>query len=126
MDNNIIVLRLKTGQDIIASVVEMESQVIIRDPMFFDLSNQAPNGKRLLAMGFWLPVQIMDNNETVLNKTDILTVMKPNESFTEYYVDCVKQFHESDSSDSDEEDEETDMKQLANDLNEAKLHNRIH
>jgi hypothetical protein len=43
-----------------------------------------------LVMHHWLPVQLIDRNQTVIKKEDVLTTFIPNKEFSEYYESTIE------------------------------------
>ena len=87
MNDGVKILRLKTGEDIVATILQNESNFEVFDPMYVDLQmkGKVPG----LIMMQWLPVQIIATNHATINSEDVLTVLEPTESFCEYYVNLV-------------------------------------
>jgi len=94
--NNIKILRLQSGEDIIANYsIDEESGVVeLNRPMtlFF---KRLPTGKSVMIMGPWLPVELIQNNTASLYTQDILTVISPKESLINYYNDVANETEET-------------------------------
>jgi len=94
--NNIKILRLQSGEDIIANYsIDEESGVVeVNRPMtlFF---KRLPTGKSVMIMGPWLPVELIQNNTASLYTQDILTVISPKESLINYYNDVANETEET-------------------------------
>ena len=43
-------------------------------------------------MSFWLPVQVMELNEVVLWDDDVLAVIVPNTTFSDYYIKSIGKY----------------------------------
>ena len=84
--NNIKIIRLQSGEDIIAnySFDEEEGVVNVSRPMvlFF---KRLPTGKSVMMLGPWLPIELIKANSVKLYAQDILTVFSPKDSLVEYY-----------------------------------------
>jgi len=86
--NDIRIVRLKSGEDIIGSICTKDEFIEMAEPMTVDIvHNRGENG---LVMSHWLPVQLIKKNEIILNKNDILTTFEPNDEFCEYYSNTVR------------------------------------
>lgn len=87
--DNIKIIRLHSGEDIIASFNEEDGSVIVNNPMtvFF---KRMPTGKAVMMMMPWLPVEIISFNTASIHNEDILTVIEPSEHLIEYYARTVE------------------------------------
>ena len=85
--NNIKIVRLQNGEDIVCSVDEIDGYYLINEPMAFQLSHK--NDKHQIAMYHYLPVQVMKENQMMLCEKDILFIGEPTASFAEYYVSSI-------------------------------------
>jgi len=86
---NIKIIRLKTGEDII-SVCQMEEySVTINNPLTFFV--KATERGLMYAMVPWIPIGVTDNNTVELHNEDILIVIDPNEKVKQLYHKMVKQ-----------------------------------
>ena len=116
------IVRLQSGDDIIANYTEDENSglVHLEKPMaiFF---KRLPTGRAVMMMSPWLPLELVENNYADLYSQDILTIIEPKKSLVEYYqnaMDDVQQlieeakdengedtlFEESDDADDEEEE----------------------
>ena len=110
---SIRILRLKTGDDIIAEIDCNSDVYYVNSPMviWMDQNQKTPK----LCMDHWLPVQVIDDNSVVLRTEDVLTEFYPNEQLAEYYINTIKEFNsvldakEKEDNMSDEEIIETIM-----------------
>lgn len=131
--NNIKIIRLQSGEDIIAnySFDEEEGVVNVSRPMvlFF---KRLPTGKSVMMLGPWLPIELIKTNSAKLYAQDILTVVSPRDSLIEYYnnvTDDVEKTMEengeqiemslsgrnnSEEENDEEEDDELDIEEIMN------------
>ena len=86
MDNNIKLVRLNTGEDVIASVSQTEDS-----PMRLVL-RRSPSGTTMMMMSPWLPIEVLSENVASVYLTDIITVLDVKDSLVEYYNNMVHQF----------------------------------
>jgi MinD-like ATPase involved in chromosome partitioning or flagellar assembly len=87
--DNIRILRLKDGQDIICNVLTESTQTIdILDPMVFAVRNAN------LMIQQWLPLAVIKDTQVNLKQDDILCSLQPNESFREYYQGLVSKIND--------------------------------
>ena len=93
MDNNIKLVRLNTGEDVIASVTQSEDPeaVFLDSPMRLVL-RRSPSGTTMMMMSPWLPIEVLAENVASVYLTDIITVLDVKDSLVEYYNNMVHQF----------------------------------
>jgi hypothetical protein len=89
------ILRLVTGEDIIAYIERYQSEVIVRSPMEVYLKTDPRTGNEVLSLNNWLPFSILKENETVIQLKDILCVLEPSSELNEYYENAVLSVEES-------------------------------
>lgn len=84
--DDVRILRLQSGEDIIAKYKEVESdaEVVLIDPMTI-LFKTSPEGKAFMMMSPWLPIEIIEDNSATIFVGDIVTMMKPKKSVVTYY-----------------------------------------
>lgn len=88
---SIRILRLKTGDDIIAEIDGNSDVYYVNSPMLIWMDQNQKTPK--LCMDHWLPVQVVEENSVVLRTEDVLTEFYPNEQLEEYYINTVKEFN---------------------------------
>lgn len=88
---NVRIVRLQSGEDIIAEYEEKveEGIVFLNNPMSL-LFKRLPTGKAIMLMSPWLPTELVEQNNTWLYSQDILAVMHPKTSLVSYYGKSVK------------------------------------
>jgi hypothetical protein len=93
--DNIKIIRMQSGEDIIASMIEdkEEGTVILNNPMTVLFKRQI-TGKSVMMMIPWLPVEIVQHNIASVYSTDVLTVFEPKESLINYYNKAVIDLNE--------------------------------
>jgi hypothetical protein len=92
--NNIKIVRMQNGQEIIGIVNEiMEGQYVIEQPMEFQIQNR--NRIAHITMAHYLPVELVAKNEVVLNSKDIVFITNPSKSFSEYYENSLSNIDEN-------------------------------
>jgi hypothetical protein len=91
--NNIKIVRLSTGEDIIAAVTENgNGTIMVNDPMMFELSNR--NDTYQISMAFYLPVQLIKKNQMIMSADKVLCVSDPTDSFAEYYINSIQKMQQ--------------------------------
>ena len=70
--DNIKIIRLQTGEDIIAAYKEEDGEgiVLIGNPMSL-MFKRLPTGKAIMLMSPWLPTELIESNSTWLYTNDI-------------------------------------------------------
>jgi len=88
------ILRLKSGEDIIAYLEQVDKlNFIVREPMVVLLKSDARSGKQIIMMDHWLPAPLIQNNEAFITESEIVTILEPTSEFSEYFegaVDAIK------------------------------------
>jgi hypothetical protein len=108
MNSNIKIVRLQSGEDIIANYLEDEENdtVLLDKPMHIILK-RLPNNKTIMMMMPWLPVELIKENEAILYASDILSVFEPREDLVEHYDSVLNQFEEALNSDEDDDEDDS-------------------
>jgi hypothetical protein len=93
---NVKVIRLKTGEDVIAHMESTHETDIISlwYPMNVQILNRTKFTQILLT--HFLPFEIVEDNLCTINFGDVLLVLEPKESFKEYYIKTVEKLMEID------------------------------
>jgi len=97
------IIRLQSGEDLIGTVTVIEDQVLISEPMVFQVDNRG--GQSRVMMTFFLPEKLVEENEIMISKDDVLFMVNPNQMFLEKYQEAMEQYFY-------EEDPATVMKEL--------------
>lgn len=127
--DNIKIVRLQSGDDIIANYTEDEESGLIHldRPMalFF---KRLSSGKSMMMMSPWLPLELIKDNSADLYSQDILTVIEPRQSLIEYYTTAMDEAQQLIDEASDEVDEAilSDDTSEDDDLDPAELTEMIH
>jgi len=84
------IIRMQTGEDIMASMIgeEQEETVLLEDPMRL-IFRRMPTGQTVMMMMPWLPVELIKDNNALIYNSDIVTIVDPKESMIEYYENLV-------------------------------------
>ena len=122
--DNIKIVRLQSGEDIIADYMEdvEGSTILLTNPMTL-MFKRLPTGKAVMMMSPWLPLELVENTTARLFSQDVLTVFEPKAQLIEYYNSTVIEVEqdlynnedgldELDNDDITEEDEEAAMLEL--------------
>ena len=91
--DNIKVIKLQNGDDLIANVTLIGEKYLLEEPMQFFIDSRNPNNAGLI-MKHYLPVQLLKKNSLEIKELDILSFMEPEEEFCEYYINTVYKIKE--------------------------------
>ena len=143
------IVRLQSGEDIIASIIEDDESemVMLNNPMhlIFKRTSQGT----MMVMLPWLPIELIKDNMATIYSSDILTMVDPKDALVEYYGNMInteqlknmrddtlvnnlkEAMDDNDNEDDDElsieeENEETLTKQEAMEIIHRKRSNRLH
>lgn len=126
--HNVKLIRMQTGEDIMASIFEHEDsdQVLLNDPMRL-VFRRMPTGQTVMMMMPWLPVELIKENSATIYSSDIITIIEPKETMIQYYDKLVERTAK-DIADADQlleqlleeqESEETEAQELSEQLNDS-------
>jgi hypothetical protein len=130
--HNVKLIRMQTGEDIMASMFEQEDseQVQLNDPMRL-VFRRMPTGQTVMMMMPWLPVELIKENSALVYSSDIVTIIEPKEAMIRYYDKLVERTV-NDMADSDkllenlldeqEEESEEEQKQQEEMMQELMQH----
>ena len=134
-NNNIKIVRLQSGEDIMADIIEDEENdtIFLDNPMHI-IFKRIPTGQTVMMMAPWLPIEIIKENSAIVYSSDILTIIEPKEDLVDYYgtvvIEAQQRMEEKRDFSNEEEDdeydeEEIDEEELFEVLKERKKH-KIH
>ena len=118
-NNNIKIIRLHGGEDIMANFIESDDQetAILHNPMQV-IFKRIPTGQTVMMMMPWLPIEIIKDNHAVVYTSDILTIIDPKDSAIKHYGEVVIEAQErmenvdvlsEDDEGEDDEEEQEDL-----------------
>ena len=89
--HNVKLIRMQTGEDIMASMYEQEDseQIQLNDPMRL-VFRRMPPGQTIMMMMPWLPIELIKQNCALVYSSDIVTVIEPKEAMIRYYDKLVE------------------------------------
>lgn len=112
-------VRLKTGEDVI-SFVEIDKKTIkLIHPLNVYITYNKKTENQELVLNFWLPINIVEKNWTILPINEILFVSEVKKDFQEYYLNFLNDF------DFEKENEEKEEIKNMLDLFDSQ-HNKLH
>jgi len=89
---SIKVIRLQSGEDIIADIISDGDYTILNNPMVV-MVRRSPTGS-VMMMSPWLPVEVISDNIASINNSEIVTTVNPRDSLVEYYLTRVGETNE--------------------------------
>lgn len=94
MENDIRILRLVTGEDIICNFNKISvDDYVVSDPMTLIIKFSGKNSN--VIMEHWLPVEVIHKNSVLIESKQVLTMFDPNEDLAEYYTGLVEKLHDT-------------------------------
>jgi hypothetical protein len=138
------IVRLQSGEDIIASLThDDESEMIMLDNPMHLIFKRTSQGTVMMMLP-WLPIELIKDNTATIYSSNVLTIVDPKDALVEYYGNMInteqlKQMRDDtivnnlkealdDSDDDDEEDdnEESLTKEEAMEIIHRRKSNRLH
>ena len=137
------IVRLQSGEDIIAGLVQDdESEMILLDNPMHLIFKRTSQGTMMVMLP-WLPIELIKDNIATIYSSDVLTIVDPKDALVEYYGNLVnheqlKQMRDNtmvenlkDALNNSEEDEEEEnveslTKEEAMEIVHRKRSNRLH
>jgi hypothetical protein len=116
-NNNIKIVRLQSGEDIMADIIEDEENdtIFLDNPMHI-IFKRIPTGQTVMMMMPWLPIEIIKENSAIVYSSDILTIIEPKEDLVDYYgtvvIEAQQRMEEKRDFSNEEEDDEYDEEEI--------------
>lgn len=89
--DNVQIVRLRNGEDVVAEISTSSQLVMeIKNPMTL-FYKRLPEGKMVVLMNPWLPVELIESNVIRINTIEVLGIVKPKQSMLNYYNKAVKE-----------------------------------
>lgn len=120
MMDNIKIVRLQSGEDIIADYTsdDSDSSVILNNPMSL-IFKRLSSGKSVMMMSPWIPLEIVENTSARIFSLDVLAVFEPKPHIIEYYNTTVVEVEEDMYASGDGLEELDDDEELTEEEEEA-------
>lgn len=94
-NTNIKIVRLQSGEDIIANYFsDEENGVVLLDNPMHLVFKRLPTGKSVMMIFPWMPIEIVKETNALIYDSDILTTFEPKEELIRYYASIVEQSYE--------------------------------
>ena len=92
--DNIKIVRLQSGEDVIANYTDdEEGSITLTNPMTL-MFKRMPTGRAVMMMSPWLPLELVEDNVACIYAQDILSVFQPKQSIINYYNTTVTEVEE--------------------------------
>jgi len=83
------IVRLQSGEDIIASIIEDdESEMIMLDNPMHLIFKRTSQGTMMVMLP-WLPIELIKDNIATIYSSDVLTIVDPKDALVEYYGNMI-------------------------------------
>lgn len=83
------IVRLQSGEDIIANLVhDNESKMVMLDNPMHLIFKRTSQGTVMMMLP-WLPIELIKNNTATIYSSNILTVIDPKDTLIEYYGNMI-------------------------------------
>ena len=122
-NSNIKIVRLQSGEDIMATCLEDEEHgtILLDNPMHIIFKRLPSTGQTVMMMMPWLPIEVIKDNSAIIYDSDVLTFIEPREDLVDYYGSAVveaqlKMEKQTPLGDIDDDDEDEDDEYDAEDL----------
>ena len=139
-NNNIKIVRLHSGEDIMANYhADDENETIMLENPMNIIFKRIPTGQTVMMMMPWLPIEIIKDNSAILYASDILTIIEPKDDLIRYYGEMCVHAQErlenspsllTDDEEEDEDDEENDIEEMDSEelfeMLKLKKNNKLH
>ena len=139
-ETNIKIVRLQSGEDIIADCMATDDDEVIslKQPMHI-IFKRIASGRSVMMMMPWLPIELIKENVANVYGADILTMIDPKDDLIEYYHNSVNDEdmtkatsasirpqlfdeYDDDEEPTDEELDEEELEELLEEKKQSKIH----
>lgn len=90
--DNIKIIRLQSGEDIIASFEQEQYSILVKDPMTI-IFKRLTTGKVMMLMMPWIPMEIVSHNIASIDNQNVLTIFEPKDSLVVYYNKSIENLY---------------------------------
>lgn len=87
--DNIKIIRLQSGEDIIADCQQENGSTLVKNPLTVAF-RRLPTGKAMMMMIPWIPMEIVEFNSASIHNEDILTMFEPKQSLITFYENTIE------------------------------------
>jgi len=130
METNIKIVRLQSGEDIIANYFcDDENQTIMLDNPLHIIFKRLNRGQTVMMMMPWLPVEIIKDNHAIITASNVLTILEPNDNLLQHYGNSILEIQEGLDAKGDEnpfEDFEVESEEEIDDMRMEEIMKLMH
>lgn len=130
METNIKIVRLQSGEDIIANYFcDDENQTIMLDNPLHIIFKRLNRGQTVMMMMPWLPVEIIRDNHAIITASNVLTILEPNDNLLQHYGNSILEIQEGLDAKGDEnpfEDFEDESEEEIDDMRMEEIMKLMH
>jgi len=83
------ILRLKNGDDIICLCEILKDSVKVEHPYLIAIEVNVKSLKQVLVLQHWLPINLIEDNSTIISENDIMLKLEPKKSIEEYFLNMI-------------------------------------
>lgn len=94
--NQVVLIRLQSGEDIIANYKQNDDKetIMVHEPMTV-LMKRTTDGKPVMMMLPWLPVELIKNNQACIYNDDVLFIIELKDSLVDFYNKTIIDLYEN-------------------------------
>ena len=91
MEKQIKIIRLQSGEDIIATFSENKrtKKITLENPMHIIFKRLNSKSGPMMYMVPWLPVEMLSEDKACFDSSNVLVTLEPKKDMSEYYQDLV-------------------------------------
>lgn len=91
--DRIRILRLVSAEDIICNILKENADTfLIEDPLLIMVNEKRKEVS--VNMQHYLPIEIIKDNQVILVKQNVMSIMKPSDSVSQFYEEMILKMHE--------------------------------
>ena len=83
------ILRLKNGDDIICLCEVFKDCVKVENPYLIAIEVNVKTLKQVLVLQHWLPINLIEENSTIVLESDIMLRLNPKKDIEEYFLNMI-------------------------------------
>jgi hypothetical protein len=95
MTEEIKFLKLRNGEDLVASVVIENESITLTRPVCIMVENMYEEGRQILNVREWLPPSVVTSESITIDRSEIIATLDISEDFLEQYKDICEMFFDN-------------------------------
>lgn len=92
--NNVKIVRMITGEDVICNLIEDGTGTHFMEPLEISIKH-SKKGEPTIILNNWIPIELIRDNLTRVNPRNIIAVFDVNDTISEYYVNTMEKINEA-------------------------------